>query len=163
MEYFHWPAWLAAWLCSFPAPARLLISSIWETAKSPWFHSNNWKHQCYQHSSCTKSKTQQLLDGKLTLFQLKSGQCWKVPKGWPFLLYKLAWNQAVSKLCLCPSVLLSCLSPRWLHHLSGRNISRLYSWKKQHFFAITSLNRVVKQLPWLNSEGKERKTREKNS
>jgi len=35
------------------------LSWIWETGKkSPWFHSNNWKHQCYQHSSRTKSKTQ---------------------------------------------------------------------------------------------------------
>jgi len=42
---------LAAWLCSLPAPAHRLISWIWETEKSPWFHSNNWKHQCYQHSS----------------------------------------------------------------------------------------------------------------
>jgi len=32
---------LAVWLCSLTAPARLLISWIWETGKSPWFHSNN--------------------------------------------------------------------------------------------------------------------------
>ena len=41
--------------------------------KSPWFHGNNWKHQCYQHSSHTRSKTQQLLGRKLTLSQLKPG------------------------------------------------------------------------------------------
>ena len=57
----------ATWLCSLPAPARLLISWTWEMGRSPWFHSNNWKHQCYQHSSCTKSKLQQLLGGKLTI------------------------------------------------------------------------------------------------
>jgi len=62
---------LAAWLCSLPAPAHLLSSWIWGTGKSPWFHSSNWKHQCYQHSSSTKSKTQQLLRGKLTLSQPK--------------------------------------------------------------------------------------------
>jgi len=32
---------LAAWLCSLPAPAHLLISWIGETGKSPWFPSNN--------------------------------------------------------------------------------------------------------------------------
>jgi len=56
MKYFHWPAWLSVWLSSLPASAHLLISWIWEIRKSPWFHSNSWKHQCYQHSSCTKSK-----------------------------------------------------------------------------------------------------------
>ena len=40
---------------------------------SPWFLSNNWKRQCHQHSSHTKSKTQQLLGGKLTLPQPKPG------------------------------------------------------------------------------------------
>ena len=35
---------LAAWLWSLPAPAHLLLSSVWETGKSPWFHSKNWKH-----------------------------------------------------------------------------------------------------------------------
>ena len=73
----------SAWLCSLPAPARLLMSWIRETRKSPRFHSNNWKHQCYQHSSCTKSETQQLLGGKLTLPQPKPGQpitpVWKPP------------------------------------------------------------------------------------
>ena len=64
---------LAAWLCSLPAPAHLLFSQTWETEKSPWFPRKNWKHQCYQHSSHTKSKTQQLLGGKLTLSQLKPG------------------------------------------------------------------------------------------
>ena len=42
-------------------------------------YSNNRKHQCYQNSSHTKSKTQQLLRSKLTLFQLKSGH--RVRKG----------------------------------------------------------------------------------
>ena len=65
---------LAARLCSLPAPAHLLVSWTWETRKSPWFLSNNWKQQCYQHSSHTKSKTQQLLGGKLTPSQLKPGQ-----------------------------------------------------------------------------------------
>jgi len=68
---------LAVWLCSLPAPAHLLISWIRETGKSPWFLSNNRKrqcYQCYQHSSRTKSKTQQLLGGILTLSQLKPGQ-----------------------------------------------------------------------------------------
>ena len=74
MEYFHWPAWLSVWLCSLPAPARLLISWTRETAKSPWFHSNNRKHQCCQHSSGTKSKTQHLLREELTLSQPKPGQ-----------------------------------------------------------------------------------------
>ena len=66
---------LAAWLCSLPAPAHLLISWTWETGKSPWFLSNNWKHQCYQHSSCTRCKAQKVLGGKLTLPQPKPGQC----------------------------------------------------------------------------------------
>ena len=79
MEYFHccWKyystGW-AAWLCSLPAPAHLLSSWIWATGRSPWFLSSNWKHQCYLHSAHTKSKTQQLLGGKLTLSQLKPGQ-----------------------------------------------------------------------------------------
>ena len=67
MEHFHCPAWLAAWPCSLPAPAHLLISRTRDTGKSPWFLSNNKNHQCYQHSSGTKSKTQQLLGLKLTL------------------------------------------------------------------------------------------------
>jgi len=67
-------AGLAAWPCSLPAPACLLISWIWETGRSPWFLGNSWKPQCYQHSSHTKSKTQQLLRGKLTLSQPKPGQ-----------------------------------------------------------------------------------------
>jgi len=54
---------LAAWLCSLPAPAHPLVSWTWETGRSPWFPIKNWKHQCYQHS--TKSKTQQLQRGKL--------------------------------------------------------------------------------------------------
>jgi len=65
---------LAVWLCSFPSPAHLLISWISDTGKSPWFHSNNWKHQYYPHSSPTKSKTQQILGGKFILSQLKPGQ-----------------------------------------------------------------------------------------
>jgi len=32
---------LAAWLCSLPAPAHLLISWTWETGRGPWFLSNN--------------------------------------------------------------------------------------------------------------------------
>ena len=64
---------LAAWLCSLPAPAHLLLSWTGETGKSPWFHSNNWKYQCYQCSSRTKSNTQQLLRGKLTISQPKPG------------------------------------------------------------------------------------------
>ena len=75
MEYFHWPDWLSAWLCSLPAPAHLLISWVWEMGKSLWFHSNRWKHQCYQHSSCTKSKTEQLLRRQLTPSRPKPGQC----------------------------------------------------------------------------------------
>jgi len=49
----------------FTAPAHLLISWTQEFGKSPWFLSNNWKHQCCQESSHTKSKTQQLLGGKV--------------------------------------------------------------------------------------------------
>ena len=60
MEYFHWRACLAVCLCSLPAPAHLLTSWTWETGESPWFLSNNWKHQCIinililnpKHSSC---------------------------------------------------------------------------------------------------------------
>ena len=77
MEYFHISTGqlgLAAWLYyTLPAPAHLLISWTLESGKSCWFHSNNWKYQCYQHSFCTKSKTQQLLGGKFMLSQLKSG------------------------------------------------------------------------------------------
>ena len=64
---------LPAWPCSLPSPAHLLTGWIQETGKSPWFHSNDWKHPCYQRSSCPKSKTQQLLRGKLTLSQAKPG------------------------------------------------------------------------------------------
>jgi len=73
MEYICWPAWLAVWLCSLLPPAHLLISWIWETGRSPWFHSNYWKHQCYQHSSPTKCKAQQLLGGTSTPSQPKPG------------------------------------------------------------------------------------------
>jgi len=52
---------LSVWQCSLPAPAHLLINWTWETGKSPWFCSNKWKHQCYQHSSPTKPQTEQLL------------------------------------------------------------------------------------------------------
>ena len=74
---------LVAWLLSLPAPAPLLISWTWETGKSPWFHSNNWKYQCYQCSSHTISKPQHLHGGKLTLSQPKPGhsltQAWGHP------------------------------------------------------------------------------------
>jgi len=60
------------------APSQLLhtcsLAEHEKLEKSPWLHSNNWKHQCYQHSSCTKSKPQQLLGGNLTLPQPKPGQ-----------------------------------------------------------------------------------------
>jgi len=50
------------------APSQFLhtwsLAEYGRLEKSPWFHSNDWKHQCYQRSSCTKSKTQQLLGGK---------------------------------------------------------------------------------------------------
>jgi len=69
---------LAASLCSLPAPANLLISWTRETGKSPWFLCNTWKHQCYPYSSCTESKTQQLLGGKLTLPQPKPGRLVKL-------------------------------------------------------------------------------------
>ena len=65
---------LAVWLCSLPAPAQLLIGWIWETEKSPWFLSNNWKNHGYQHSSRTKFKTQQLVGRKISLSQPKWGQ-----------------------------------------------------------------------------------------
>jgi len=68
---------LAACLCPLPAPVHLLLSWTWETGKSPWFLSNNWNHQCYQHSSHTKSKPQQLLGRKLTLSKPKPGQSCK--------------------------------------------------------------------------------------
>jgi len=58
---------LAAWLCSRPAPAHLLISQTRETGKSPWFLSSDWKCQNYQYSSGIKSKTQPLLRQKLAL------------------------------------------------------------------------------------------------
>jgi len=35
--------------CSLAEYGRLEIN--------PWFHSNNWKHPSYQHSSCTEFKT----------------------------------------------------------------------------------------------------------
>ena len=58
------------------APSQLLptclIAEYEKLERSPWFHRNNWKHQCCQHSSLTKSKTQQLLIGKLTLSQAES-------------------------------------------------------------------------------------------
>ena len=52
-------------------PAHQLKIRNW---KKSLIYSNNWKHQCCQHSSDTKSKTQQLLGGKLTLSQPKPGQ-----------------------------------------------------------------------------------------
>ena len=74
IEYFHYPTW-ARCLAVLP-PSSCTTCSLAEHGrldKSPWFLSNNWKHQCYQHSSRTKSKTQQLLRGTLTLSQLKPG------------------------------------------------------------------------------------------
>ena len=58
---FPLPSWaicLAVLPPSSWTPARSLNARNW---KSPWFLSSNWKHQCYQHSSHTKSKPQQLL------------------------------------------------------------------------------------------------------
>ena len=72
---------LAARLCCLPAPAHPLISWTWEAGESLWFHNHNRKHQCYQRFSRTKSKTQQLLGGRLTLSQLKPGQCRNIWKG----------------------------------------------------------------------------------
>ena len=71
---------LAAWLCSLSSPEHLLISWVWETRRSPWFHSYSWKHQHYQHSSHTKSKTRKLLGGKLSPSQMKPGQQGKQAK-----------------------------------------------------------------------------------
>ena len=82
MEYFHWPARLSVCLCSLPL---LHTCSSAETGKSPWFHRNDRKYQCFQHCCCTKSKTQQLLGRKLTLSQLKPGhQSWAnvAKQGW---------------------------------------------------------------------------------
>jgi len=118
---------LAAWLCSLPAPAHLPVSWIRETAKSPWFHSSNWKHQCYQHSSCPKSKTQQLLRGKLTLSQPKPGQmettqplwtncssAWLVKK---FILMS-SWSVSCFNLSFCVSFFCHAVLRRaWLHLL----------------------------------------------
>jgi len=71
MENFPWLAWLS--VCTPSQPLHTCSSAEYEKLeKSPWFLSNSWKHQCYQHSSCTKSKTQQLLGGKLTVSQLKT-------------------------------------------------------------------------------------------
>jgi len=53
-------------ICSLAEPEKL--------EKSPWFYSNSRKHPCYQQPSHTKSKTQQLLRGKLTLSQGKPRQ-----------------------------------------------------------------------------------------
>jgi len=66
---------LAAWLCSLPAPAHQLISQTWETEKRSLISQQQLKTSVYyQHSSHTKSKTQQLLGRKLTLSQPKPRQ-----------------------------------------------------------------------------------------
>ena len=59
-------------------PAHWLNMRNW---KKFLIYSNNWKHQHYQLSSHTKSKTQQLLAGKLTLSQPKPGQSAKTVFG----------------------------------------------------------------------------------
>ena len=130
MEYFHCQL---VWLCSLPAPAHLLISWTRETGKSPSFRSNNWKHQSYQLSSGTKSKTQQLLRGKLTLSQLKPGQClkgnyisWGFWQTWwlgggkrsTFMLLERSTSQANVQELLCSSGLttacpISCVVWPW--------------------------------------------------
>ena len=67
--------WLAAWLRSLPAPAHLLISQTWETEKKYLISQQQLKTSVYyQHSSCTRSKTQQALGRKLTPPQLKPRQ-----------------------------------------------------------------------------------------
>jgi len=72
MEYFPWPTWAG---CLAVLPRSTCSSDEYEKLeKSPSYHGNNGKHQCYQHSSPTKSKIQQLLRGKLTLSQMKPGQ-----------------------------------------------------------------------------------------
>ena len=73
LRYGIFPLASLGWLPGSAASQLLHISWIWETEKSPWFRSNNRKHQCYQNSSGTKSRTQQLLRGKLTLSQPKPG------------------------------------------------------------------------------------------
>ena len=59
------------------APSQLLhtcsLDEYEKLEKSPCFHSNDKNLQCYQHFSPAKSKTQQLLEGKLSLSQLKPG------------------------------------------------------------------------------------------
>jgi len=60
-----------------PAPAHLLISQAWETRKRSLISQEQLKPSVYyQHSSHTKSKTQQLLGRKQTLSQPKPGQKW---------------------------------------------------------------------------------------
>ena len=104
MEYFHWPARLSVRLCSRSAPAHLLVSWTWETGKSPGFHSNNWEHQCYQHS-CTKCRTQQLLGGKLTLSQPKPGQS---PRGTPKVVSHLQYCHWVGWMVFWGTLAPSC-------------------------------------------------------
>ena len=75
------------------APSQLLhtcsLAECGGLEESPWFHSNNWKHQCYQHSPHAESKTQQLLGGKLypsrnqdTFYSAPSCCCYHWESGW---------------------------------------------------------------------------------
>ena len=151
MEYFHWAAWAGCLAVLPPAPARLLISQTRETGKSPWFLSNNWKHQCYQHSSLTKSKTQQLLRIKLTPPQPKPGHTFMplilswctmeiaeiatVSKGWNFTsLWVLSNRKYVHILshmsCLCYSCNHSHMLEKPLNTSKGRKHSGWISCNK---------------------------------
>jgi len=80
-------------------PHTFSLAECEKLVKSPWFHSNSWKHQCYQPSTGTKSQTQHLLRRKLTLSQLKPGH--QPTPTWMCLLNFLAGDQ-LSKNCNYP-------------------------------------------------------------
>ncbi len=68
MEYSLWPVWINYAVCLSPSFLHLQVNETWKARQCPWSHSQQLvSSECfYQHSSHTKSKTHQLLRGKLT-------------------------------------------------------------------------------------------------
>ena len=142
--YWAWCLWygifplaILGWLPGC-APSQLLhryslISWVWETGRSPWFLRNNWKHQCYWHSSGSKPKTQQLLGGKLTLSQPKPGQCCTRI----FLSCNFVWTFR----CPCATFSAPCsVGPTTLRaYLQKEDPSR--NWSAQYLFLLEGKER----------------------
>ena len=91
------------------APSQLLhtcsLAGYEKLGKSPLFHSNKWKHQCYQHFSRTKSRMEKVLGGRLIMSQLKWGQ--------PVLFQEMSVQFYTFLFLLCSDVQVLTLSVCW--------------------------------------------------